>query len=499
MILRRFSNSITWILFFITSLDLVLAKTTHHAEDKTVTLNLLRTQPILQSHKATLAKRQAVVETAPLQNFYGREYTVEIGVGTPPQHFNVTIDTGSTFFWVASTECPSEECPGSRFNPKASSTYQSQFGSFRLTYAIGDARGNPATDTVTIGNSLSVPNQVFGAVTGTSNFLTNAFDNPSSGILGLGFPALQSATSGISGDPFVTNLIKNNLISAPIFSVYMNSQYQYGSLGGAAITFGGIDQTKYTGELKYTAVQPYTIIMAGINNEYLYWSVKGASIGATFTGGQPYTHAMTNEDVVFDTGSTISYAPPDVVRGLVEGITGKPGNFSEENQLYFVDCNIRNNGGQLTLQLADNIDLTVSINELIFPLETLDPRDASSCVFAFAPMQTSSTGSSLDYITYLLGQSVMRSFYTVHDMGNHRMGFAPAVLSAMTDDSLGHARPTPSQDSNWRPMNPAGTPGSGNENAASSAPAAFGSYFKQVSLNYHFAMLILVAILAVHL
>ena len=380
-----------------------------------------------------------------------------------------------------------------QFDEKASSTYKAQFGRVQLVYALGYADGQPSTDTVTIGNDLTVPNQVMATIYATSDILTNAYDNPSSGVLGLGFPALQSAASGLSGDPFVSNLIKNNLIIEPIFSVYMNSQYQYGSRGDAKITFGGIDQTKYIGELKYTAVQPYTIAAAGINNDYLYWTVKGASISATGPsgGGAMYTHEMANDNIIFDTGSTISSAPADVVRGMVEALTGtKAANYSSQEQVYFVDCNVPDNaGGQLTLRLADNIELTVTLRELIVPVETLDPRDASTCIFGFVPLEPSNTGTSLDYITYLLGQSVMRSFYTVHDMGTHRMGFAPAIMSAMSNDSLGHIKPTPSEDSHWRPMNPSGAPG--NNQAVSSG----NTFLNNVSTSYYITILTLVIIL----
>ncbi|KAG2219077.1 hypothetical protein INT45_000360 [Circinella minor] len=493
---------IAWLLLLflvIASIDNVSANNNNDNKrnnDKTITFTLLRNHPfILGSPKAAILKKRQSVESVPLQNLYGREYNVEIGIGTPPQRFNVTIDTGSSLFWIASKECPSFQCPVNRFDEKASATYKPQFGRVELVYALGYADGKPCTDTVTIGSNLTVSDQVMATVSATSNILTNAFDNPSSGVLGLAFPALHRATSGLSGDSFISNLIKKNLIAQPIFSVYMNSQYQYGSHGDAKIIFGGTDQTKYTGELKYTAVQPYTIAAAGINNDYLYWSVKGASISAIdlSSGGATYTHEMANDNIVFDTGSTISGAPADVVRGMVEILTGtKPANYSTQDQVYFVDCNVPDNGGgQVIFRLADNIELTVTLRELIIPLETLDPRDASICIFGFVPLESTNSGTSLDYITYLFGQSVMRSFYTVHDMGTHRMGFAPAVLSAMSNDSLGHIKPTPSEENHWRPMNPSGAP---NNNQATSSGNTF---LINASPNYQIAVLTLITILVI--
>lgn len=51
--------------------------------------------PILeqQQQQHSLLKRD-VIPALPLYNANAREYLVQIGIGTPPQLFNVTLDTG---------------------------------------------------------------------------------------------------------------------------------------------------------------------------------------------------------------------------------------------------------------------------------------------------------------------------------------------------------------------------------------------------------------------
>lgn len=49
--------------------------------------------PILQQDTHRLHKRD-VIPAIPLYNANAREYLVQIGIGTPPQLFNVTLDTG---------------------------------------------------------------------------------------------------------------------------------------------------------------------------------------------------------------------------------------------------------------------------------------------------------------------------------------------------------------------------------------------------------------------
>ncbi|XP_050813076.1 gastricsin-like [Gopherus flavomarginatus] len=348
----------------------------------------------LKNHKSDPASKyfnNFAVTYEVLSNYLDMSYYGEISIGTPPKNFLVLFDTGSSNLWVPSIYCQSQACTThTRFNPSDSSTYSSNGQTFSLQYGSGSLTGVFGYDTVTI-QDVSITNQEFGlseTEPGTS-FVYAQFD----GILGLAFPAIAAggATTVMQG------LIQENLISASLFSFYLSGQE--GIQDGGELLFGGIDSDLYSGQIVWTPVTQDAYWQIGIEG----FSVDGQSSGWCSSGCQG----------IVDTGTSLLTAPQSIFSQLMEDIGAQENSDGE----YVVSCS--------SIDSMPTISFTIS--ETSFPLSPYAyvlQSDSTECVVGISPTYLpSQNGQPL----WILGDVFLRSYYSVYDLGNSQVGFAPAA------------------------------------------------------------------------
>lgn len=192
-------------------------------------------------------------------------YIGTISIGTPPQTFNVVLDTGSSDLWLASSECRSCQGQGGpTFNPSSSSSIQqpqSPTGSnaIEIEYGSGSVAGVLAEDIVSMG-SFTVNPQTFLVV---EDMTANLLDQDSSGIIGLAFQNLAS-TQAV---PFWLALTNAGQFASPEFSFFLtrfihDANAQVAEPGGI-FTLGGVNDTLFTGDIEYLPLAQTTDVSDG--------------------------------------------------------------------------------------------------------------------------------------------------------------------------------------------------------------------------------------------
>src|SRR5437870_4608835 len=89
----------------------------------------------------------------PLYNSNNYEFTAPISIGSPPQHFEVLIDTGSSNLWVTGELCAQyANCSGhDYFDSENSKTFSNLNESLDLEYGSGASTCELGMDVVTFG------------------------------------------------------------------------------------------------------------------------------------------------------------------------------------------------------------------------------------------------------------------------------------------------------------------------------------------------------------
>jgi hypothetical protein len=304
-------------------------------------------------------------------------YSTKISIGTPAQSLTIGFDlTFTEGLVVAGSNCRTSTCQGKTLFNQQKST------SFRVVPT--PKAGNTTVvgrDRIVLGGA-TINNFTFAVL---SSFTLSDTNTPIAGVLGLGsdqFSVLQT--------PNVLNaMVTAGLIDEAMFSVYLNptpnSQDSF-------VLFGGTDESKYTGHFHY---RPLT------SNRF--WAIRLVSI--TLDGDR--VHYCNNPcRAVFSTIDPYIYGPPVYVRKINNALNVSP------------NCSNYYSLPRLVFHLGPHY--------MSIPRSSYVNRVGDTCesLIQEAPILREN---------WILGNLFLRSYYTVFDLANRRVGWASLQPTVITN------------------------------------------------------------------
>lgn len=320
----------------------------------------------------------------PLNNLYDTQLYGPIKVGDPPQVFDVIFDTSSSFLWIPSKSCQSVWCDKRAKYDNSSLSHISDGSDFRISYGTAGVKGKISRDTISLGG-LKIPQQDFGEATKIFGHVFS--DSDFDGVFGLGFDNI--ATGGVT-PPFY-NLMEDQALYKSIFSLWV-AKHEASEQAGE-IVLGGIDKNRFEGSLTFSPV-----IRQG------YWEI---TLQRFLVGDNKFPNRRT---AALSSGSSLIIVPEVDSHRIHRALGMKATNDGR----HVIDCH----------KIASLPAITLIFAGSAF---SLAPEDYiidwhNECMSAFV-------GQNIDSPTgpiWVLGTVFLRSFYTVYDMENKRVGMAKA-------------------------------------------------------------------------
>lgn len=342
------------------------------------------------------------------------------------QAFTVVFDTGSGHLFLPSVRCVTDTCLGhNRYNRSASESavdlnhegLQVSSGSrvrdqVNIAYGTGEVTGEFVRETLCLSDrSGDSPEQMlrrpdcvrFRVITATEltkePFHTFQFD----GVLGLGLETL-------SVDPefsFFGQMSRMRNLTKNMFGYWLSRSDSVAS----EISFGGHDSKRLASTIEWVGVH---------RPDLGFWQVR---IKRVSVAGESLPLCDDGSCVaIADTGTSLIGAPRQVTQRLHWLLARKvPENPSE------IDCRTFP-GPDLVFELEGGVNLTIGPEDYSrsTAMKVLQSKTNSSQVICRASMLPVDGDETLGPKAWILGEPVLRKYYTTYDWDSQRVGFALA-------------------------------------------------------------------------
>jgi len=340
------------------------------------------------------SRTESASASAPPIDIFG-----QIRVGTPPQVFDVAIDTGSSNLLLTSSECRSTGCIGHKSYSAADSSSAKPLPLYNaaaegkdatpetvfLDISTGEAEGKLLSDNVCLGQEGDVCADT--GLVQMTRMTQEPFQRvPYDGILGVGLPQGSLETKF----NFVGNLMQAGALKRNRFSVWMSTD---DDTENSEIIFGELAEDRIASELLWLPVSRYDTGMWQTTMDD--FAIDKTPIGLCGSDGC---------QAAFDTGTNAIAAPEHMITTLLSAL-----NFEQDCSTYdsLPNLGLSFHGSRLELTKKDYI-------------KRISDGNSIQCHHQFLPLEMA--GSKKDLI--LLGDPFLKKHYTVFDYESLHVGVA---------------------------------------------------------------------------
>ena len=260
------------------------------------------------------------------------------------------------------------------YDPNKSHSSKKTSDRFQASYGDGTATSGPIfTDSLSVSN-LKADNIPIGR--STTKFVGD--EGPNKGISGLSFPSL--ATFPKKYKPWFFALKEQKKIKEAVF------QFTLKSGEGSSLHIGGVDSSKYKGEVSW----------ARVDGSKGFWATSAKVNGRDISA-------------IVDSGTTVIIGPTSQVRSIANSIHGLVPFNQQGQQFYAFDCNS-----------SPNVTITIGGRDFKLSKENVKYGKTSDgkCVLSIMGVDQMPLNS------WILGDSFFKEVSIIFDAEKNRMGFA---------------------------------------------------------------------------
>ncbi|KAF8881803.1 aspartic peptidase domain-containing protein [Infundibulicybe gibba] len=354
-------------------------------------------------------------------------YYGTVNIGTPPQIFNVALDTGSSDLWVIGNTCQTCDPTLPLFDPSTSVSFKiktaAQGEKTTISYVNAEATGQIATDTVTMGG-LTVNRQTFCGLLADEVSQDLILDGIS-GIMGLAFDGIADTY----GMPFWQALALDGRLAASEMGLWLtrviDDPQANDNEPGGVLTLGGTNSSLFQGPIDFVDMP------TSPESFNTFWMLRLTSV--TVQGELVEITPGKSALSTIDTGTAFIGGPAKDVTAIWKAVPGSQ--------------RIPGSPGFWAFPCTTNVSIGLSFGGEVWPINPVDVDlgrlSASSLFCAGAIFElNAATGTpdepeEEDQIVgdWVIGGTFLKNVYTVFRMSPPSIGFAQLSAAAGSSGS----------------------------------------------------------------